>query len=105
MCVSLAAKPKVPSPKSQAKDSGALPTSLLILAQFAELCDDPLPRTSLGSLGLDECEIGVPLAILAALVPAKKHPCLHLKFGTDLASSKQVGPHYNGIRATDYTWR
>ena len=50
------------------KDGRALPAPLLVLGQFAELRDDPLPRPSLGALGFDEGEVGVSLAVLGALV-------------------------------------
>jgi hypothetical protein len=95
----------MPAFVSRVEDGRALPASFLVFGQFTELGDHALPRTPLGSPRLDECEVAVPLAILAALVLAKKHPCLHLKSDTDSALGKQVGPHYNEIRATDYASR
>jgi len=90
---------------TRVKDGGALPAPFLILTQFSELSHDTLTGAALGALRFDEREVAVLFAVLGSLVLAKKHPCLHLQCGTALGSGKQVGPHYNAIRKSNYAWR
>ena len=82
---------------SRVKEGRPLPTVRLIFRQRAQMGDDLLPRTPLGSSRLDQGEIGLPFAILGALILAQEHPRLHSKCDTDSTPGKEVGPHYNGI--------
>ena len=55
---------------------GALPSQFLIGVEFAEMCDDALPRAGVGAHALDQREIGVRLSGFLSSVASEKHPCL-----------------------------
>jgi hypothetical protein len=56
------------------KNGRALPASLLIRRQLTELGHDALSRPALRAVGFHQCEISMSLAVLGAVIFAKKHP-------------------------------
>ena len=58
------------------EDDGALPATLLVVVEFAEVGDDVLTRPGLGADAFDEGVVGVGLAVLGAGVAAQEHDSL-----------------------------
>ena len=57
-------------------DHGALPPSLFVVVQLAEIGDNVLPRPSLGTKTFDQGVIRVRLAVLVAGVAPQEHAAL-----------------------------
>ena len=52
---------------------GALPASLLVVVEFAEISDDVLPRSGFGAYALDEGVVSMSLAVFSPGVASQEH--------------------------------
>ena len=55
------------------EDDGALPATLLVVVEFAEVGDDVLSRPGLGAHALDQGVVGVGLAVFGPGVASQEH--------------------------------
>ena len=55
------------------EDDSALPASLLVMVEFAQVGDDVLARPRFGAHALDQSVVGVRLAVFGPGVPPQEH--------------------------------